>query len=251
MDWLADIISKLPLDSISETVSEITLWWSDLVADVPHDMLPIYAYVGFSCIVLILWLFIVRILPKPIGGMSWLAVFSILLTPGVTSAETGDIAPASIGVVYGILMKDPGLALRNLLPILVVFTLGLVLGFIWQLIRNTITSSIEKSVESAHLAEKESTTNMSSEVAIESVDPQEVRGKMSSDTVNHDLSVSLPKSPTKHDGMTNKPVNSLKKTVNSHVVPVQEPIEVDDPFVKNASSNYAKIVDREDVKKSD
>ncbi|SUD90293.1 hypothetical protein [Psychrobacter phenylpyruvicus] len=154
MEWLRNIVINLPLDEISDSVSRLTIWWSNLVADVPADMLPIYAYVGFSVIVLLLWLFIVRILPSPLGGMSWLALFSILLAPGSAAGNTGEVAPASIGVVYGILMKDPGLALRSLLPILVVFAVGLVLGFIWQMIRNIIEKSADESRQQALMDEK-------------------------------------------------------------------------------------------------
>ncbi|HAO60020.1 MAG TPA: hypothetical protein DCQ89_06780 [Psychrobacter sp.] len=154
MEWLRNIVINLPLDEISDSVSRLTIWWSNLVADVPPDMLPIYAYVGFSAIVLLLWLFIVRVLPSPLGGMSWLALFSILLAPGSAAGNTGEIAPASIGVIYGILMKEPGLALRSLLPILVVFSVGLVLGFIWQMIKNIVEKSADQSREQALADEK-------------------------------------------------------------------------------------------------
>ncbi len=155
MDWLASLISNLPLDSISDAVSNLIVLWSHLVANVPPDMLPLYAYVGFSVIVLVLWLFIVRILPSPIGGMSWLAVFAVLLTPSMGIGETGDIAPASIAVIYGLLLKDYALAISNLLPILVVFTSGLLIGFIWQLIRNIIDANIEKAEQKATTEEQE------------------------------------------------------------------------------------------------
>lgn len=154
MEWLRSILINLPLDDISDKVSQLTIWWSNLVADVPPDMLPIYAYVGFSVVVLLLWLFIVRVLPSPLGGMSWLAVFSILLAPGSAAGDTGEIAPASIGVIYGILMKDPGAAMRSLLPILVVFSVGLALGFIWQLIKNSIEKSSEQARQQAAADER-------------------------------------------------------------------------------------------------
>lgn len=154
MEWLRSILINLPLDDISDKVSQLTIWWSNLVADVPPDMLPIYAYVGFSVVVLLLWLFIVRVLPSPLGGMSWLAVFSILLAPGSAAGNTGEIAPASIGVIYGILMKDPGAAMRSLLPILVVFSVGLALGFIWQLIKNSIEKSSEQARQQAAADER-------------------------------------------------------------------------------------------------
>ena len=154
MDWLANFIANLPLDEISDRLSELTRWWSNLVDGVPPDLLPLYAYVCFSVIVLLLWLFIVRVLPKPFGGMSWLAVFAVLLTPTMALGDTGDIAPANIAVVYGILMKDMGLALPNPLPILVVFAVGLFLGFIWQLIKGLIDKAVEKSRQQALLDEQ-------------------------------------------------------------------------------------------------
>ncbi len=154
MEWLRNIVINLPLDEISDKVSRLTIWWSNFVADVPPDMLPLYAYVGFSVIVLLLWLLVVRVLPSPIGGMSWLAVFSILLAPGSAAGNTGEVAPASIGVIYGILMKEPGLAMRSLLPILVVFSVGLVLGFIWQLIKNTIEKNANQASQQAIADEK-------------------------------------------------------------------------------------------------
>lgn len=154
MEWLRNIVINLPLDEISDKVSRLTIWWSNFVADVPPDMLPLYAYVGFSVIVLLLWLLVVRVLPSPIGGMSWLAVFSILLAPGSAAGNTGEVTPASIGVIYGILMKEPGLAMRSLLPILVVFSVGLVLGFIWQLIKNTIEKNANQASQQAIADEK-------------------------------------------------------------------------------------------------
>lgn len=154
MDWLANIVSILPLEKISDAVSQLTIRWSHLVANAPPEMLPLYAYVGFSVIVLLLWLFIVKVLPSPLGGMSWLAVFAVLLTPSTAAGESGDIAPASIGVVYGILMKDPGLAMRSLLPILIVFSFGLVLGFIWQMIKSIVEKSSEKARQQAIAEER-------------------------------------------------------------------------------------------------
>lgn len=149
MDWLKNIINILPLETISNYLSDLTIWWSHLVADVPPEQLPLYAYVGFSILVLLLWLFVVRILPRPFGGMSWLALFAVLLTPSMALGDSGEIAPASIGVVYGILMKDSAAALAHLLPILVVFSVGLVLGFIWSMIRGLVATNMSKARQQA------------------------------------------------------------------------------------------------------
>ncbi|WP_019673348.1 hypothetical protein [Psychrobacter lutiphocae] len=155
MDWLRNIVSNLPLDDISEVASRVTIWWSHFVADVPPDMLPMYAYIGFSAIVLLLWLFVVKVLPSPIGGMSWMAIFAILFAPGSATGNSGEVAPASIGVLYSLLMKEPGMAMRNLLPILVVFSAGMMLGFIWQMIKSIIESNIEKTSDSPRIDEQQ------------------------------------------------------------------------------------------------
>ena len=149
MDWLDNIIKLLPLNSISDFLSDLTIWWSHLVADVPPEQLPLYAYVGFSVLVLLLWLLVVRVLPRPFGGMSWLALCAVLLTPSMALGDSGEIAPASIGVVYGVLMKDSAAALAHLLPILVVFSVGLILGFIWNMIRGLVASSLNKASQQA------------------------------------------------------------------------------------------------------
>ena len=149
MDWLISILESLPLDTISDYLSDLIIWWSHLVAGVPPELLPLYAYVGFSIAVLLLWILVARVLPRPLGGMSWLAIAAVLLTPGMAMGDSGNIAPASIGVVYGFLMKDMGAAVSNLLPILVVFLVGLILGFIWNVIRAMVDSNLKKARQQA------------------------------------------------------------------------------------------------------
>ena len=144
MDWLKNILNNLPLEAISEILGEITIWWSQLVKDVPPADLPMYAYLGGAIIVLILWILVARILPKPLGGMSWMILFAVLLAPGTALGDPSVIAPASIGVVYAIMMKDTAGAITNMLPILVVLVFGLFIGFIWQLIRGAFESSLDK-----------------------------------------------------------------------------------------------------------
>lgn len=145
MDWLKSLLKYLPLDTISDMLGNIVVWWSHLVADVPPADLPMYAYVGGSVIVLLLWLLVARMLPKPLGGISWVILFAVLFTPGSALGEPGMIAPASISVVYAIMMKDIAGAITNALPILVVMAAGLFLGFIWQLLRGAIERGMAKS----------------------------------------------------------------------------------------------------------
>ncbi|PIE47483.1 MAG: resolvase [Gammaproteobacteria bacterium] len=137
MDWL----KNLPLDNISEKINDIVQLWANLVKDVPADDLPVYAYLGGSIIVLILWLFISRFLPKPLGGMSWIILFAVLLTPGASHDYSGKIAPASMGVVYSLLMKDFVQAISNLVPILFVVVVGFFLGFIWQVMLSSMNKN--------------------------------------------------------------------------------------------------------------
>ena len=72
MDWLKNILQSLPLDKISDILGEIVIWWSQLVKDVPPADLPMYAYLGGSILVLLLWILVARMLPRPLGGMSWM-----------------------------------------------------------------------------------------------------------------------------------------------------------------------------------
>lgn len=144
MDWLKNIVNSLPLEAISDILGEIAIWWGQLVKDVPPADLPMYAYLGGVVIVLVLWLLVARMLPRPLGGMSWMLLFAVLLAPGTTLGDPSAIAPASISVVYAIMMKDMAGAVTNMLPILVVLVVGLFVGFVWQLIRGAFESSLDK-----------------------------------------------------------------------------------------------------------
>lgn len=144
MDWLKSILQSLPLDKISDLLGEIVIWWSQMVKGVPPEDLPMYAYLGGSVIVLILWILVARMLPRPLGGMSWMVLFAVLLAPGTALGDPSQIAPASISVVYAVMMKDTTAAIANSLPILMVLVVGLFVGFLWQLIRGAFESSLDK-----------------------------------------------------------------------------------------------------------
>ena len=144
MDWFKSILHSLPLEAISDILGEIAIFLGQLVKDVPAADLPMYAYLGGVIIVLILWLLVARVLPRPLGGMSWMMLFAVLLAPGTALGDPSVIAPASISVVYAIMMKDTAGAIANMLPILVVLVVGLFVGFVWQLIRGAFESSLDK-----------------------------------------------------------------------------------------------------------
>lgn len=144
MDWLKSILNSLPLEKISDILGEIVIWWSQMVKGVPPADLPMYAYLGGAILVLLLWVLVARMLPRPFGGMSWMILFAVLLAPGTALNDPSIIAPASISVVYAIMMKDTAGAISNALPILVVLVVGLFVGFIWQLIRGAFETSLDK-----------------------------------------------------------------------------------------------------------
>ncbi|WP_227526051.1 hypothetical protein [Psychrobacter sp. FDAARGOS_221] len=246
MDWLRNIVSNLPLDDISEAASRLTIWWSNFVADVPPDMLPMYAYIGFSIVVLLLWLFVVKVLPSPIGGMSWLAVFSVLMAPGSAAGDSGDIAPASIGVIYGILMKEPGMAMRSLLPILVVFSVGLVLGFIWQMIRSVIESNSDRMREQERLEEQRQLELASANYAqiVQEVDGE----KVETNTKSKGLFKSLKSEATKLSNKARKqPAKPAEKQDEMLAKPADrtvdsKPVKQPEPTVKTAEKPIEKTV---------
>lgn len=144
MDFFRSILQSLPLEGLSDILGEIVIWWSQMVSGVPADDLPMYAYLGFSIIVLLLWILIARIMPRPLGGMSWMILFAVLLAPGTALSDPSTIAPASISVVYAVMMKDTAGAVANALPVLVVLVAGLFVGFVWQLVRGAFESSLDK-----------------------------------------------------------------------------------------------------------
>lgn len=144
MDWLKSILNFLPLDTLSDILGEIVIWWSQMVKNVPPADLPMYAYLGGTIVVLALWVLVARILPRPLGGMTWMALFAILLAPGTALDDPSTMAPASISVVYAVMMKDMAGAVSNAIPVLVVLVLGLFIGFIWQLIRGAFESSLDQ-----------------------------------------------------------------------------------------------------------
>ena len=144
MDWLKSILQSLPLEKISDILGEIVIWWSQMVKGVPPADLPAYAYIGGGIVILALWVLIARMLPRPLGGISWVILFAVLFAPGTALSDPSTIAPASISVVYAVMMKDMAAAASNTLPILVVLVVGLFIGFVWQLIRGAFESSLEE-----------------------------------------------------------------------------------------------------------
>ncbi|WP_350559091.1 hypothetical protein [Psychrobacter sp. CAL346-MNA-CIBAN-0220] len=198
MDWLKSILQSLPLEKISDILGEIVIWWSQLVRGVPPADLPMYAYLGGAIVVLVLWILVARMLPRPLGGMSWMILFAVLLAPGTALSDPGQIAPASISVVYAVMMKDTAAAVTNALPVLVVLVVGLFIGFIWQLIRGAFESSLDK----ARLRTAEDTrANM-----------QLATGNYLEAKTDEPLPVIMPKTPVPETDINLEKESSLKKS---------------------------------------
>lgn len=150
MEWL----KNLPLDDISERLAGFFIWWANLVKDVPDDQLPLLVYTVGVVSVLLLWLLVMRILPRPIKGISWAFLAALLIAPGKASGESGEIAPAIVGVFHSILMKDYATMMMGLLPILATFAAFLFIGAIWQMLRSVISGTAAKEQETARIKEQ-------------------------------------------------------------------------------------------------
>lgn len=146
MEWLKSLLKSLPLESISEVLAKIVLWWTRLVEGVPEAELSLWTYVGGSVLVLILLYWVLKILPKALRGIVWILSAAILLTPGSAMGEAGGTAPAIIDAFYHLLMGETALALTAMLPILAVAIAGLVLVAIWQLLRAILLARQESQV---------------------------------------------------------------------------------------------------------
>lgn len=109
--------------------------WGHLFDGVPEYTLAISVYLGGTALVLWLWWTVARRLPRTIGGMSWIILLAILCTPTVTEGPNGQIAPAVIGLLFGLVVKDSVLFFSNLLPMLLVIAVGFLIGFLVERMR--------------------------------------------------------------------------------------------------------------------
>lgn len=99
---------------------------------IPEDTIAVSVYLLGSIIILWCWYAIAKRLPKPFGGISWVFVFAVMLTPTVSEGTNASIAPAFFGLMFGILTKEHSLIWFNLSAILCVLGLGLIVGYCWS-----------------------------------------------------------------------------------------------------------------------
>ncbi|MFA9202551.1 MAG: hypothetical protein ACEQSD_00945 [Flavobacteriales bacterium] len=125
----------MTIDEFLERVEPAWNWWVSLFEGVPEYPLAVSVYIGGSVLALLIWLRVVRMLPHPVGAMSWVVMFAVLFAPTVTEGENAQLAPAVIGLMFGVITKDQSLMLKSALPILLMIGLGFVLGFLYERLR--------------------------------------------------------------------------------------------------------------------
>lgn len=97
-------------------LEQIAQWWNGFLSlfdQIPEDNIAITVYVGGTVIALWAWYLIDRRLPKAIRGISWIIVFALLATPTVSEGNNAQLAPAVIGLIFGVLTKEPRLIWLN------------------------------------------------------------------------------------------------------------------------------------------
>ena len=103
-----------------------------ILDSIPADSIAVTVYLLGSLLILWCWYSIATRLPKLLGGITWMMIFAILLTPTVSEGPNAAIAPAIFGLLFGVLTKDSPLIWSNLSLILFVMGVGLVIGFFWS-----------------------------------------------------------------------------------------------------------------------
>ena len=102
------------------------------LASIPETAIAIAVYLLGSAIILWCWYAIAKRLPNPLGGITWIMLFAILLTPTVSECSNAALAPAIFGLLFGVLTKEMPLVWANLSAILFVIGLGLLIGYFWS-----------------------------------------------------------------------------------------------------------------------
>lgn len=113
----------------------LTAIWSRILSvldQFPEEHVAIIVYVTGTIIALWCWYRLMSRLPNPIGGILWIIVFAILVTPTISEGPNSALAPAIFGLIFGVLTKEYVLVWSNLSLILFVTGIGLSIGFCWS-----------------------------------------------------------------------------------------------------------------------
>lgn len=113
----------------------ITSFWSHILSvldQFPEEYVAIIVYVTGAMIALWCWYRLMSRLPNPIGGILWIVVFAILVTPTISEGPNSELAPAVFGLIFGLVTQEQFLIWTNLSLILFVVGIGLLVGFCWS-----------------------------------------------------------------------------------------------------------------------
>lgn len=118
-----------------------TVWhgFLSLFDGIPEGLIAVSVYVGGTLIALWAWYNVIRRLPTGLATVLWILMFALLATPTVSEGNNAGLAPALIGLVFGIVTKDKSLMLYNTMSMLLVMGLGLLIAYcVHQYLRNRI-----------------------------------------------------------------------------------------------------------------
>lgn len=110
---------------------QLTVFWNhflDLFDVLPEDSLAITVYIVGAIIIMWCWTSIMRRLPATLGCILWMVVFALIATPTISEGPNSELAPATFGLLFGVLTKDSVLIWSNLSLILFVIGLGLIIS---------------------------------------------------------------------------------------------------------------------------
>ncbi|HQV24476.1 MAG TPA: hypothetical protein PLR79_05050 [Acinetobacter sp.] len=113
----------------------LTTLWSHILSvfdQFPEENVAVIVYVTGAIIALWCWYRLMSRMPHPVGGILWIIVFAILVTPTVSEGPNSELAPAIFGLIFGLLTKEYMLVWSNLSLILFVIGMGLLVGFCWS-----------------------------------------------------------------------------------------------------------------------
>ena len=122
----------MTLDQFLESIEPAWNAWTSLFDQVPEYPLAVSIYLGGSALALLLWIRVARALPRPFGGMSWVVLMAILLTPTITAGANAKLAPAVVGLGLAIVSKQTDQMVTYLLPMLAVMGVGFLVGFLME-----------------------------------------------------------------------------------------------------------------------
>ena len=124
---------------MDQILTGLQSWWYSFLSlfdTIPEDNIAVTVYVGGTIIALCCWYSVAKRLPSPLGALTWIILFACLSTPTVSEGENAGLAPALIGMIFGILTKEQNLIWSNLSAILFVAAICFLVMFFWSRYQN-------------------------------------------------------------------------------------------------------------------